>query len=207
MQQKRNRRAWAALRESFIRRRLAGESVSLRKFAEEHGISERLVEKHASSENWISAVSDRHLERLDAVQAHSARVVQRIQQAEGFGEAAIRQEHGALFRLLNDIATKKLATLTENDLTTADAIAILRYAPGSMRALLGFPDPVTKLTGGRQQAAKYAFAEQDARQKDARQRENFFERFEQQRLDRQKAAPALQKLIEKVEAETKFSTR
>jgi hypothetical protein len=57
-------RSWPALKNEFVERRLAGEAISLARFAEEKGIDRRTIERHASKEHWIVGIEARAEARL-----------------------------------------------------------------------------------------------------------------------------------------------
>lgn len=195
---KKIRQPWGALKEQFVRRRLAGENLSLAAFAAEKGVDPRTVERHASAENWLKAVEERALEQQRAVDSHSSRVVERLRHAVNFDEVEVRREHAALMQLLTDVALKKMETLSPDDLSIGDVTAILKFAPSAMREALGMPDlPTIRIKSG--QAAAQAHFQNLVRER--RSESAALEAFEQHIQKRKQVATVLAELVSIVDGE------
>jgi hypothetical protein len=182
---KRTRQPWGVLRDRFIRARLDGLDVSLAAFAEQEGLDRRSVERHASKEKWITEIERRAQEQQRAIDNHSRRVVERVQLVLKTDEAEVRCRHATGMKELFVLAMRKLKNLSPSDLTVADALAILKFAPAEERKALGLPD-------------KYV---QPSMTQRARWQTEAFEAFQRRLANREKAAQAAAELARIIDGE------
>jgi hypothetical protein len=183
---------WPALKEEFIKRRLDGEPLSLAAFAKEKATDASTMERHSSAEGWFAAIEQRALERQQAVETHSARVVQQLRHYLNRDEMATRREHAAAMRDLIDIATRKLENMDPDQLSVDEMIAIMRFAPAQERLALGFPDMPSGRVYKSGPAAAKAHFETLCRQR--QEESQAYEEFEKHAARRERTAAALSEL-------------